>query len=237
MEPCDPFFRWTELDATTFPEWRDRITSYAPDTAPEPRSYPGYPSWPLPLVRSRVWPPLSRALLRRRSAQTLGTALPEPRILARLLRFSHGATSKGGRGPVPSAGSLQALELYVVVLSGAWLPTGVYHYDRCRHCLAQVVLGADRSEWAGLVPSLRLVSGGAMLWLLVGDGRRMAEKYAERGCRFLLLEAGHLMQNLCLLSAGLGLCTLPLGGLFERAVARRLALPSGDLVLYAGACG
>ena len=38
------------------------------------------------------------------------------------------------------------------------------------------------------------------------------ERYA---LRFLLLEAGHLMQNLCLMSASLGLTTVPLGGYFE----------------------
>ncbi len=45
------------------------------------------------------------------------------------------------------------------------------------------------------------------------------------------------MQNLCLLSATLRLCTLPLGGFFEAEIARELQLPAGDTVLYAGACG
>ncbi len=65
----------------------------------------------------------------------------------------------------------------------------------------------------------------------------MRAKYAERGLRFLLLEAGHLMQNLCLLSASLGVVTVPLGGFFERGIARRLGLPAEDVVLYLGACG
>ena len=45
------------------------------------------------------------------------------------------------------------------------------------------------------------------------------------------------MQNLCLVSASLGWVTVPLGGYLERDVARALALPAGDLVLYAGVCG
>jgi hypothetical protein len=45
------------------------------------------------------------------------------------------------------------------------------------------------------------------------------------------------MQNICLLSASLGLATVPLGGFFEREIARRLDLPDTDVVLYAGACG
>jgi SagB-type dehydrogenase family enzyme len=163
--------------------------------------------------------------------------MPARRTLARLLRQAHGITASGGRGPIPSAGGLQALELYLVTWTGGWLPAGGYHYDRRGHWLSQVVWGDQWMQWRDLVPSLGMLEGGALLWVLVGDGRRVAQKYAERGYRFLLLEAGHLMQNLCLLSASLGLCTVPLGGFLERAIARRLALLDEDLVLYVGVCG
>ena len=65
----------------------------------------------------------------------------------------------------------------------------------------------------------------------------MTAKYGDRGLRFLLLEAGHLMQNLCLASASLGLATTPLGGYFEADLAQRLTLPPTDEVLYLGLCG
>jgi len=81
------------------------------------------------------------------------------------------------------------------------------------------------------------VEGGALLWILVGDGARVAAKYGDRGGRFLLLEAGHLMQNLCLLSASLGLATVPMGGALEPEVARALSLPASDAVLYVALCG
>ena len=45
------------------------------------------------------------------------------------------------------------------------------------------------------------------------------------------------MQNLCLVSTSLGLCTVPLGGFFERDIARQLLLLRTDLVLYVGVCG
>jgi len=112
-----------------------------------------------------------------------------------------------------------------------------HHYDRRGHLLVQITSGAEGADWIGRVPSLRLVSGGALLWLIVGDAGRVARKYGERADRFLLLEAGHLMQNLCLLSVSVGLVTLPLGGVLEREVARALRLPAHDLVLYAGVCG
>ncbi len=238
MKSIDPFFRWTELDRTTFPEWRERISAFDPGETPsEPRSYPGYPRWTLPRCRPRVWPSLDRVLLQRRCRNELSSSLPSRRRLSRLLQFSHGALDDHARGPVPSAGGLQALELYAVVFTAEWLPAGVYHYDRCDHALACLVPEADRAAWQECVPSLQLVDGGALLWVLAGDTARATAKYAERGYRFLLLEAGHLMQNLCLLSSSLGLCTVPLGGFFERAIVRMLALPDGDVVLYVGVCG
>jgi nitroreductase len=99
------------------------------------------------------------------------------------------------------------------------------------------VAEADRSVWQALIPSLTLVTGGAILWVIVGDGERVEAKYGSRGYRFLLLEAGHLMQNLCLLSASLELSTLPLGGFLEPDIARHLQLPKSDAVLYAGISG
>src|SRR5262249_41310128 len=134
-------------------------------------------------------------------------------------------------------GGLQALELYLAAFESAWLPAGVYHYDRGGHHLSQLTPDADRKDWEQHVPSLNLVQGGALLWLLVGDGARVANKYGARGLQFLWLEAGHLMQNLCLLSASLGLATVPLGGYFERDIARQLRLPATDQVLYVGVCG
>ncbi|HET7504143.1 MAG TPA: SagB/ThcOx family dehydrogenase, partial [Kofleriaceae bacterium] len=198
-----------------------------------PRSYPGYPRWPLPRGRQRWRSSLDRALLRRRSVRALGRALPAAGELGRICRLAHGVCGDAGRGPVPSAGGLQALELYAAVLEPGWLPAGVYHYDRAGHALAGVADPLDRA----LVPALFTVEGGALIWLIVGDGARVSARYGGRGLRFLLLEAGHLMQNLCLVTADCGLATVPLGGFFERPIARALQLPRTDEVLYAGVCG
>ncbi|HWG47528.1 MAG TPA: SagB/ThcOx family dehydrogenase [Gemmataceae bacterium] len=236
---ADIFFRRTELDRSTFPAWRDAILEAEAGGAAlpmPPRSYPGYPRWPLLRVRPRWWPSLDGVLARRRCVYPLGTLLPSRRKLSRLLQTSHGITGAADRGPVPSAGGLQALELYLAVLSPDWLPGGFYHYDRSGHHLSQLFT-IGRGDLQPLLPSLERIEGGAFLWLLVGDGARVCGKYAERGLRFLLLEAGHLMQNLCLVSASLGLATVPLGGFFERPLARRLMLPPSDEVLYAGICG
>lgn len=226
-----------ELDETTFPAWRDAVAAHEPG-AIAPRTYPGYPRVALPPHKPRRFAmSLERALARRRSASTLGSALPDDATLGRLVALAHGVTADHARGPTPSAGGLQALELYLASWSPGWLPAGWYHYDRAAHALARIVDGCDRAACVAVVPSLVPLAGGALAWLVVGDLERVRARYTTRAERFLLLEAGHLMQNLCLASTACDLCTVPLGGFFERAIARTLQLPRTDRVLVAGVLG
>jgi SagB-type dehydrogenase family enzyme len=132
---------------------------------------------------------------------------------------------------------MQSLELYLVNFEPSWLPSGAYHFDRAGNYLSQIRSPSSRQEWMSSVPSLAQVEGGAILIVLVGDYGRLEAKYGARGLRFLLIEAGHLAQNLCLLASSLALCTLPLGGFFEQEIARRLVLPARDEVLYLLLCG
>jgi SagB-type dehydrogenase family enzyme len=239
MIDTDAFLRRTELDRSNFPDLRERIARAESEPfVPRARSYPGYPHWELERLRPRRWvAPLEHVLAARRCAPALATSTPGHRALSRLLLAAHGITAELDRGPNPSAGGLQALELYLVHWASSWLPSGLYHYDRRGHHLSRVVDRADRAGWAEWVPPLRAIDGGALLWVIVGDVPRVAAKYGDRAGRFLLLEAGHLMQSLCLLSVSQGLCTVPLGGSFESGIARQFALPATDSVLYVGVCG
>lgn len=238
MHDLQGWLRRTELDRISALEFAAQIvTAEHAGLHPKPRHYPGYPTTSLPKPSVRWRPSLDAALRCRRCCNQLVSTFPLVATLGRLLQGAHGITGEAFRGPTPSAGGLQALELYLVHWQDAWLPRGVYHYDRVQHALSQVAPTADEHNWRQYLPSLHQVAGGALLWLLIGDARSVRQKYGERSERFLLLEAGHLMQNLCLMSSSLGLHTVPLGGCLEGAVARELRLPPDDLVLYAGVCG
>ena len=238
MNPLVSWLRLTELDRINLPDMAERIAQAEADgSIVEPRRYPGYPTWPLPRSRRRWWPSFDATLSKRRCVHKLDSRMPDARTLGRLLQSAHGITGEFFRGPTPSAGGLQALELFVVNWQRGWLPEGVYHFDRRGLHLSQIVAAASAERWRELIPSLHQVEGGSLLWLLIGDTQRVGTKYGERGDRFLLLEAGHLMQNLCLASTSLGLSTVPLGGCLEREVAEELRLPLADCVLYAGLCG
>ncbi len=48
MDPEYTPLHGTELDATNFLEWRERIAAFEADPTPiKLRTYPGYPQWPL----------------------------------------------------------------------------------------------------------------------------------------------------------------------------------------------
>ena len=226
-----------ELDETTFPAWRDAVAAHEGADA-APRSYPGVPRVALPAHKPRRFGmSVDRALAQRRSASTLGTGLPDDATLSRILALAHGITADHARGPTPSAGGLQAIELFVASWSPGWLPAGWYHFDRAAHALSRLVDGATRDAVTAIIPALVPLDGGALAWIVVGDHERVRARYTSRADRFLLLEAGHLMQNLCLASTACDLCTVPLGGFYERALARTLALPRTDRVLVTGVLG
>src|SRR5262245_35899302 len=103
MADRSPFLLWTELNSTTMPALQECMTA-AETTAVSPRSYPGYPIWPLDAVRPRWQKSLDRVLLQRRCVRVLGSETPSRASLSRLLYYSHGTTSEFSRGPTPSAG-------------------------------------------------------------------------------------------------------------------------------------
>lgn len=238
MTPRSPRPDLAELDRTSWPEFRDTVAGYEPGPDDgQPRSHPGLTRVELPAIAFRRRASLERALACRRSGRAFEPGTPPLERLARLLKFSHGLTGQGGAGPAPSAGGLAGLELYLVVMAPGDPPPGAYHYDRTAHALARLADSAPRTDWIARVPSLADAPDAPLMVVLAGDGARQERKYGPRGHRFLLVEAGHLMQNVLLMAASLRLAALPLGGLLEAEIARALALPRGDRVLHAAAIG
>ena len=67
---------------------------------------------------------------------------------------------------------------------------------------------------------------------------RTQVKYGPRGYRYILLEAGHVAQNLCLRSMELGLESLCMGGFLDSALNELMGLkPKQEGVVYTVAAG
>jgi SagB-type dehydrogenase family enzyme len=69
------------------------------------------------------------------------------------------------------------------------------------------------------------VANANLLIIIANTADRTLKKYGPRGYRYLLLEAGHIGQALCMLATEAGLATLCVGGFRDRRVNRWLQLP------------
>jgi SagB-type dehydrogenase family enzyme len=120
----------------------------------------------------------------------------------------------------PSGGALYPLELYVWARSVEGLPAGLYHYDPHDHDLDD--LGPVDLTTAFVQQDLLELAAAVVLVSAVFF--RSVFKYGERGYRFVLLEAGHVVQNALLAAFGRGLAAVPVGGYFDRDVDRVIGL-------------
>jgi SagB-type dehydrogenase family enzyme len=68
------------------------------------------------------------------------------------------------------------------------------------------------------------MASSSALFIITGLFQRTVFKYNARGYRFVLLEAGHVVQNLALTSTALELGLTPLGGFHDRDIDRLLQI-------------
>ncbi len=159
---------------------------------------------------------LAEVLAARRSADGFGPGELPMDVLAGLLMHSYGTTDLGGRPwrPTPSGGALYPIDLFVVAERVQSLAKGMYHYDPYRAGLTPTrEVDFDALCQATLRPEL--ARGCAAMIVLGATFWRSRFKYGQRGLRFCLMDAGHLMQSLLLLGTGYSLAVRPIGGFLD----------------------
>lgn len=124
----------------------------------------------------------------------------------------------------PSAGALYPLDVIVVARRVTGVAAGAYLYDPLDHrLLPRVDVDPDRfHQEVGenlIVPPLPAVT-----LAVVATFARSRTKYALRGYRFALLEAGHVAHAALLAATAAGLHTQPWGGFIDDAANRHLEL-------------
>lgn len=187
-------------------------------------SFDLHPAVALPAPELPLDLPLGRALAERATPAELARTPLGLDQLAVLLWNACGVRRNSVRRMVPSAGSLYPLEVFFHTRSVSDLDAGLYYYDPVHHELRCVREGDQTAKIASLLVQKRLAVDSSLLVFLVALFARSVGKYGERGYRFVLLEAGHLAQNLCLAATGLGLGAIPVGGYFDRRADNLLGL-------------
>ena len=112
---------------------------------------------------------------------------------------------------VPSAGSRHPFETYLLINRVDGLQPGLYRYLALEHQLAHLDAPADINERlteACLKQSHVRTSAVTFIWVAIPQ--RSVWRYRERAYRYMLLDAGHVCQNLYLLAEAItcGVCAI-----------------------------
>jgi SagB-type dehydrogenase family enzyme len=203
-----------------------KITAAAPGIAQSiesviagPRGFKRYihsQSFELPAPAGVSESSVFEAIERRRSCRQYSGAAVGLNALSELLYYGAGISDADGfRRCVPSAGGLYPLEIYMLSLNVQGLPAGAYHYDVRSHALTELAQDQFRERLTNVLFITEAVQKASAVLVITGVFGRSKIKYGERAYRFALLEAGHAMQNICLVATATGLGTCPVGGFID----------------------
>ncbi len=186
--------------------------------------YPTVVDLPAPDVTGSV--PLEHVLHDRRSVREYATSVLTPADIGQLLWAGQGITDDEGHRTAPSAGATYPLELYALTAAD------LMHYLPVGH---QVEQRADTATLEALPDAAfdqEFVGRAPLVLVIAADPTRTEQEYGAVADDLVNREAGHAAQNILLQATALGLVAVPVGGFDPAAVARLLALPPGQTVLY-----
>ncbi len=124
----------------------------------------------------------------------------------------------------PSAGALQPIEAYPVVNNVDGLRPGLYHYDPFNHSLEVIRLGRFNSLMTDLALGQDHVGRASVVIVLTAFYARTRWKYWKRALRYVLLDAGAVMENMYLAAVGLGLGVRAVGAFYDDELCRFLSI-------------
>lgn len=138
----------------------------------------------------------------------------------------------------PSAGGLFPLEFYLVTQEVERLGHGLHRYNVLDHSIEKLPTKSGMNEIAACLLEPKSVENANVVVLIAARFERPLKKYGPRGYRYILLEAGHVAQNICLLATAQGLGSLCIGGFVDSRLNRVLSLDCAiEGVIYCVAIG
>jgi SagB-type dehydrogenase family enzyme len=209
------------------------------------RQYRGVPEVTLEPPQASL-EPLQGILMRRRSNRDLFGAVSLS-VLGSVLGQALGATAvvqnqANGVEQVlrawPSAGGLYPIDAYVLLRSVNGVDPGLYHYNPLKHVLARLPARSVPDVLSDGFFWQEFVTNAAVVVLLVATFDRTIGKYGDRGYRLVLLDAGHVGQNLLLTAEQLQLNAVGIGGFNDDALALDLGIDGNfEAVVHSVAMG
>ncbi len=186
-------------------------------------------------------PPMWRTLAARRSVRHYAADPMPLEVLSQLLWATHGIT--GELGPhelrnAPSAGACYPIEALVVANRVSGLRRGLYRYLTGDHALMLQREGEIGTEIAQAALGQRMCSQSSVTFVWTAVMPRTTGRYGGRGHRYVLLDAGHIGQNLYLAATAMGYGCCAIGAFDDDAMNEAVGV-DGDVetVVYAASVG
>jgi len=174
------------------------------------------------LAEPRLTGPVSfeQALAKRRSVRQFTNQPLKFAQIGQLAWAGQGITEpQKGLRTAPSAGAIYPIELYFAT------PEGLFVYRPDQHSLEEILNQDVRGR-------LGAVANAPCDIIVAGSVRKLAAKFRKEARRYMLLEAGHIAQNIQLQAVCLGLGSVTVGGFDIRSVSKVCKLPKNLEPLY-----
>ncbi|MBI4159716.1 SagB/ThcOx family dehydrogenase [Candidatus Wolfebacteria bacterium] len=170
---------------------------------------------------------------------------PEPLTnadIGTLLKYSCGITGRLDderyRRAHPSGGARFPIEVYPVVVRGSDIKSGLYHYNVKDHALDVLWEREFTPDDIGNLFTYEWVKNAAVVFVMTAVFWRMQNKYGLRGYRHILLEAGHIGQNVYLVAEAMGLKCCAISGTRDQNLEKLIDIDGvTESVVYAIAVG
>ncbi|MBW7988979.1 MAG: SagB/ThcOx family dehydrogenase [Planctomycetes bacterium] len=170
---------------------------------------------------------LEEALAKRRSIRLFANKPLESEQISQLAWAGQGITEQQrGLRTAPSAGETYPIELYFAT------EEGLFVYRPAEHSLEQT---SDKDIRGSLAVAASMQESVAMAGcdiIVAGSVRKLSTQFRNKAKTYMLLEAGHIAQNILLQAACLDLGSVPIGGFTTKKVSRACRLPAGFEPLY-----
>lgn len=182
------------------------------------KEYPRMPKINLPKP-APLDSPIGQIIIQRQSSRDFQDKPIEIDIISQLLFYSCGITKPDKdpdktRRSYPSAGARYPLEIYPIILNGdKETEEGLYHYNVKEHNLEKLLVKKDigKDIYSEIIGQDMILKSPLILVISAAFGKTVT-KYKDRGYRYILFEAGHVGQNIHLVSQVLGLKCCAIGG-------------------------
>lgn len=174
------------------------------------------------LAEPRLKGPLSleEALARRRSVRQFTGQPLKPTEVGQLAWAGQGITEPNrGLRTAPSAGEIYPIELYFATQDGLFV------YRPQGHGLEQIFEQDVRGMIAGASLMQESVVQAGCDIIVAGSARKLSAQFRDNARKYMLLEAGHIAQNIQLQAVCLDLGSVTVGGFDIKEVSKICRLP------------